>query len=132
MVPREALIYSYRRASYEQHSGPRLLVDLCRKAVRDVAEAREAVDVTTRREQLAHARQIVLFLQESLSLETGGSLAVELFRHYTYLIQRLAVAEIAAEPADLDTLQAKLETLRNTWAEAVRDYEEEQHVQHSA
>jgi hypothetical protein len=33
MVPRGFRIRSYRQASYDHHSGPKLLVDLCRRAV---------------------------------------------------------------------------------------------------
>jgi len=132
MVPREFHIRSYRRASYDHNSGPRLLVDLCRRAVRDVEDARDAVEIGERRRYLAHARDIVLFLQESLSLETGGAISVDLFRHYTYLIQQLAAAEVAAEPTGLPALLTKMEELQRTWAQAVRGFEEEEHVQQSA
>jgi len=109
----------------ETRSEPQLLVELCDRAVVAIARARESEDAAERREALQRARDIVSFLQDSLSLEAGGAVAVNLFRHYTFLIRRLMEAQNDAS-VDLDPIQTKLQELHVTWREAVQIVEEQQ------
>ena len=119
-------INAYRRVNVETRSEPQLLVELCDRAVAAIAMARGSRDDVERRESLQRARDIVAFLQESLSLEAGGAVAVNLFRHYTFLIRKLMEAQ--NDPAtDLEPLQTKLQELHVTWREAVQIVEEQQH-----
>jgi len=118
-------INAYRRVNVETRSEPQLLVDLCDRAVVAIATAAESHDDSERREALQRARDIVAFLQESLSLEAGGAVAVNLFRHYTFLIRKLMEAQNDPE-ADLALLQTKMQELHVTWREAVQIVEEQQ------
>ena len=124
--PNDSKINAYRRVNVETQSEPQLLVELCDRAVAAIAMARSSQDEAERRECLQRARDIVAFLQDSLSLEAGGAVAVNLFRHYTFLIRKLMEAQ--NDPAaDLELMQTKLQELHVTWREAVQIVEEQQH-----
>lgn len=123
--PMASKLQSYQRTTLETHSPQQLLVELCEGAVSMLARAVESDEPRVRKEELFRARRIVVALQESLSIETGGAVAVELFRHYTYLSRVLLQAHQNPMEADLEMLFGKLVELRDTWAEAVRIYSEE-------
>ena len=123
--PLASKLQSYQRTTLETHSPQQLLVELCQGAVSMMERAMESDDPTVRKDELFRARRIVVALQESLSIETGGAVAVELFRHYTYLSRVMLDAHQRPMEADLGMLHGKLLELRDTWAEAVRIYQED-------
>lgn len=120
-----AMIQTYRRADIEARSGPELLVDLCDGAVRAIEIAQTTDRNSVCRSELNRARRIVAALQEALSFEIGGAVALSLFRHYTYLNRLLIEAEQDPQQAQFGHLHEKLTDLRDTWAEAVNIFEEE-------
>ncbi len=126
--PMASKLQSYQRTTLETHSAPELLVELCEGAVSMVERAMDSDDLTERKDELFRARRIVVALQESLSIETGGSIAVELFRHYTFLSRKLLEAHQDPMNADLALMQEKLVELRDTWTEAVRIYSEDSYA----
>ena len=52
--------------------------------------------------------------------------------HYTFLVRLLLNAETQPHQADMDLLVHKFTDLRDTWAEAVRQAEEEEHARRTA
>ncbi len=125
MTATNAMIQTYRRADVEARSGPELLVDLCDGAVRAVEIAQNTDRPSVCKAELNRARRIIAALQEALSFEIGGTMAVNLFRHYTYLTRLLLEAEQDPAAAQFATLLEKLTDLRDTWTEAVDVFEEE-------
>lgn len=119
-TPTDAKIAAYTRTNVETRSEPQLLVDLCERARVGVDAARTTDDATVRRASLQRAREIVAFLQDSLSVELGGAVAVNLMRHYTFLNRALMEAIDDPAAADLDMLHGKFAELHETWREAVK------------
>ncbi len=119
-TPTDAKIAAYTRTNVETRSEPQLLVDLCDRALVAVDAARTTQDVTVQRASLQRAREIVSFLQDSLSVEVGGAVAVNLMRHYTFLNRSLIDAIDEPAKADLDMLHGKFAELHETWREAVK------------
>ena len=117
---------AYQRINVETQSEPRLLVDLCDRAAVAIDTARGSDDVVLKRSSLQRAREIIVFLQDSLSVECGGVVTVNVFRHYTYLARKLMEAQTDPASADLNLLYDKFSELRDTWSEAVRIVEEQQ------
>lgn len=118
-------LHSYRRMNLETRSGPELLLAVCDGALNSVEIAIESDDRRVRLDELSRARRIVLALQENLSIDTGGVVAINLFRHYTYLSRLLLEAQQDPMAADLTLVRAKLVELCDTWSEAVDLYLEE-------
>jgi flagellar secretion chaperone FliS len=126
--PMASKLQSYQRTTLETHSGPELLVELCAGAVSMVERAMDSEEPRERAHELFRARRIVVALQESLSIEIGGAIAVNLLRHYTFLSRKLLDAHQSPMDADLELLRAKLVDLRDTWTEAVRIDSEESYA----
>ena len=125
-TPTDAKIAAYTRTNMETRSEPQLLVDLCARAVVAADTARDTDDVTVQRASLQRAREIVAFLQDSLSVEVGGAVAVNLMRHYTFLNGKLIDAISDPGAADLAMIHGKLTELRDTWREAVEIFQDEE------
>ena len=123
--PMASKLQVYKRATVEMRSAPELLIDLCDAAVTNVERAMDCDDDASARESLFKARRIVVALQDSLSIETGGVVAVNLFRHYTYLARLLMEAQQNPAVADLELLRVKLADLADTWSQAVRIHQGE-------
>ena len=126
MMTNHSKIAAYHRTNVNTRSEPQLLVDLCDRAVVAVDTARGTDDVALRRSSLQKAREIIVFLQDSLSVEVGGAVAINLTRHYTFLNGKLMEAQAAPETADVELLFEKLSELRDTWQEAVRIHLEQE------
>lgn len=125
-TPTDAKLAAYTRTNVETRSEPQLLVDLCERARVAVDAARTTDDRRVQRESLQRAREIVAFLQDSLSVEVGGAVAVNLLRHYTFLNRTLIDALDDTASADLDMLHGKFAELHETWREAVSIYQEQE------
>jgi flagellar biosynthetic protein FliS len=126
--PMASKLQSYQRTTLETHSGPELLVELCEGAVSMVERAMDCEEPQERAHELFRARRIVVALQESLSVELGGVIAVNLLRHYTFLSRKLLEAHQSPMDSDLELLRGKLVDLRDTWTEAVRIHTEESYA----
>jgi flagellar biosynthetic protein FliS len=125
-TPTDAKLAAYTRTNVETRSEPQLLVDLCERARVAVDAARTTDDRTVQRASLQRAREIVAFLQDSLSVEVGGAVAVNLMRHYTFLNHTLIEALDDIASADLDMLHGKFAELHETWREAVSIFQEQE------
>ena len=125
-TPTDAKLAAYTRTNVETRSEPQLLVDLCERARVAVDAARTTDDRRVQRESLQRALELVAFLQDSLSVEVGGAVAVNLLRHYTFLNRTLIDALDDTASADLDMLHGKFAELHETWREAVSIYQEQE------
>jgi flagellar protein FliS len=89
-------------------------------ALRFVAEARSAAarkDIAARGDAISRAMAIVSELQNTLDVETGGDIARELDRLYTYINNRLLDVSVKRDAAALDEVQKLLTTLRDGWSQ---------------
>ncbi len=120
----DSKLNAYRKVNAETRSEPQLIVDLCERAVVAIDRARTASDDAERARELQRAREIVVFLQDGLSMDLGGALAVNLLRHYTWLARQVAEAQ-AGNDTDMDVLHGKFSELHVTWREAVGIFEQE-------
>lgn len=91
-------------------------------ALRFVGDARAALarnDVKARADAISRTLAIIAELQNTLDLEKGGAIAVELDRLYTYLTARLLDVTVQKNAAALDDVHKVLSTLRDGWAQIV-------------
>jgi flagellar protein FliS len=91
-------------------------------ALRFVGEARSAAarnDIASRGDAISRAMAIVSELQNTLDVETGGNLAKELDRLYSYINTRLLDVSLKKDIAALDEVQKLLTTLREGWSQVV-------------
>ena len=111
---------AYRRTEAQSRSPVELVIMLYDGALRFVGEARAAVarnDIRTRGEAVSRALAIVSELQNTLSVDTGGDIARELDRLYTYINYRLLDVSAKRDAAALDEVQKLLLTLREAWSQ---------------
>jgi flagellar secretion chaperone FliS len=83
-------------------------------------KAHEAKDWEKYNNHLIKAQHIVLEFMNSLDMEVGGEMAVNLFRLYEYLHYRLVQANIKKDVAMVDEVLDHLRNLKSTWEEAIR------------
>ncbi len=110
---------AYLRTETLSRSPLELVVMLYDGALRFVGEAREAMvrgDIRLRAHAIDRAMSIVAELQNTLNMDTGGDLAVELDRLYRFTSEKLLEATATRRVAALDEAQRVLVTLRDGWA----------------
>lgn len=66
---------------------------------------------------LKKVSDILLELQSSLNLETGGELAQTLYRLYDYMMGQLTKANLKKEPSLVIEVEKLLRPIRDAWAE---------------
>ncbi len=109
---------AYRRAEAQSRSPVELVLMLYDGALRFVGEARAAVarnDIASRGTAISRALAIVAELQNTLDVETGGDIARELDRLYSYINVRLLDVTAKRDAAALEEVQKLLTTLRQAW-----------------
>jgi flagellar protein FliS len=117
--------YAQYRAITTETAGPGdLLLQLYQAAIKNVGQARLAVECTnvpTAHKHIVRAQDIVLELQRTLDHEKGGELAATLDSLYTFMRRRLVDANIAKAVEPLDEVQGLLRQLLAAWQVAVRE-----------
>ena len=110
---------SYRQTEVVSRTPLELVTMLYDGALRFLATARDAMerrDINARREALNRALAIIAELQNTLNMELGGEIAVELDRLYEYSNLRLLDAAMRHDVTALDEVTRILEILRDGWA----------------
>lgn len=118
MTPRGA--EAYRRTEAQSRSPIELVLMLYDGALRFVGEAQAAAtrnDIAARSEAVSRALDIISELQNTLDVKTGGDLALELDRLYSYINTRLLDVSLKKEPAALEEVHKLLTTLREGWSQ---------------
>ena len=118
MTPRGA--EAYRRTEAQSRSPVELVLMLYDGAIRFVGEARSAVDrrdIAARGEAISRALAVVSELQNTLDVSTGGDIARQLDRLYSYINTRLLDVSLKRDAAALDEVQKLLTTLRDGWSQ---------------
>ena len=111
---------AYRRTEAQSRSPVELVLMLYDGALRFVGEARAAVarnDIAARGEAISRALAIVSELQNTLSVDTGGDIARELDRLYSYINLRLLDVTAKRDATALEEVQKLLTTLRDGWSQ---------------
>lgn len=114
----------YRRVTAETASRGDLLLQLYRAAIKNAAQAGEAIDgrdTAGAHRHIMRAVDIVVELQRTLNHEQGGDIARQLDRLYSYMHQRLLTANIEKNRAPLDEVAGLLRQLLSAWQVAVRE-----------
>jgi flagellar protein FliS len=111
---------AYRQTEARSRSPLELVVMLYDGALRFVAEAIEADagrQLARRGVAISKTLAIVGELQSTLSMSSGGAVAEELDRLYSYLQGRLLEVSTKKDPTALPEVLKLLTTLRDAWAE---------------
>ena len=113
----------YLKQEVESADPARLTELLFARAVRDLQNARELWNVSSRSVEalhhIGHAQKILLELQRTLDLKQGGEFAVKMNALYTYIQARLAEAStqsVATAPARIEEVLTHLTVISETWS----------------
>lgn len=79
--------------------------------------ASDAGDMRGRAEGIAKALAIVAELQNTLDMDSGGEVAVELDRLYAYVLSRLTDANVHRSVEPIDEVHRLFSPLRDAWAQ---------------
>jgi len=112
---------AYTTVDAQSRSPLELVVMLYDGAIRFVGQAREAHKQGDRRGRavgVSRAMAIVGELQNTLDVERGREIALELDRLYQYISSRLLDVTRTGDAAPLDEILVLLGTLRDGWAQA--------------
>ena len=112
---------AYATVDVQSRSPLELVIMLYDGAIRFVGQAREAHQQGDRRGRavgVSRAMAIVGELQNTLDVEKGRDIAVELDRLYHYITARLLDVTRTGDAAPLDEILLLLGTLRDGWAQA--------------
>ncbi|MBS1818546.1 MAG: flagellar export chaperone FliS [Acidobacteria bacterium] len=110
---------SYRQVEVQSRTPLELVTMLYDGAIRFLGTARDAMnrhDIPARREALNKTLAIIAELQNTLNMDQGGEVAVELDRLYEYINMRLLDAAMRNDVAPLDEVTRILGILREGWA----------------
>ncbi len=113
----------YLKNNVETASPDEVLIMLYDGAIRFLLIARKALEennVEKSHNHLIKAQNIVLEFMNSLDMDMGGEIAVNLYRLYEYLHYRLVQANIKKDVAMIDEVLDHLRKLKETWEEASR------------
>lgn len=104
----------------------KLILMLYQGALLSIASAKNQMlrkEISAKGQSISQAISIINDgLKASLDLNVGGELALNLSDLYSYMIQRLLVANMKNEPAILDEVSTLLLELRGAW-ESIRQTE---------
>jgi len=112
---------AYRQVESQSRTPMELVVMLYDGAIRFVGLAQAAFarnDIGARGDAISRAIAIVSELQNTLDLNSGGDLARELDRLYTYINSRLLDVTVKRDATGLEEVKKLLTTLREAWIQA--------------
>lgn len=113
----------YKKQAVETASPEEILIMLYDGAIRFLLIAKKAIaekDLEKSHKNLLKAQHIIQEFMNSLDMEIGGEMAVNLYRLYEYLHYRLVQANIKKDAAMIDEVLQHLKSLKATWEEAIR------------
>ncbi|HLA39922.1 MAG TPA: flagellar export chaperone FliS, partial [Candidatus Glassbacteria bacterium] len=71
-------------------------------------------------------QNILVELMSSLNFEKGGEISVNLFRIYEFMHYTLVQANIKKDAEPVKRIASQLRTLRDSWAQALKNQENQQ------
>lgn len=96
-----------------------LIVFLYESSLTLMDQARERIaanDVPGTHEKLDRCRNIFLHLLSTLNLEDGGELAQKLSSLYAYFIEKITMANVTKNAAELDDIAPLITNIKDAWA----------------
>jgi flagellar protein FliS len=112
----------YKKNQIETATPEEILIMLYEGAIRFSLIAKKAIaaqDTEKANANLIKAQHIVREFMDSLDMEIGGEMALNLYRLYEYLHYRLVQANIKKDVAIIDEVLDHLRSLKTTWEEAI-------------
>ena len=109
---------AYRQVEAQSRSPLELEVMLYDGALARLTEAGAAAargDLRARGTGVTKALAIISSLQETLNVESGGTVAIELDRLYTYASQRLLDVTVKQDLSGIQEVRKLLSQLRDAW-----------------
>ncbi|UNC93823.1 flagellar export chaperone FliS [Candidatus Contubernalis alkaliaceticus] len=111
----------YQHNQVETSTPGKLLLMLYNGALKFIREARKAAEeknIEKVNNKIGRAQDIIFELMSSLNFEQG-KIAENLYALYDYMNQRLIEANIKKDDKILAEVEGMLESLRDTWKEAI-------------
>jgi flagellar protein FliS len=115
---------AYRQVEAQSRSPLELVVMLYDGALARLTEAGAAAargDLRARGTAVSKALAIIASLQETLNVEAGGTVAVELDRLYAYASQRLLDVTLKQDTSGIHEVHRLLSQLRDAWQQIAQD-----------
>lgn len=122
----------YKKNQIETASPEEILIMLYDGAIRFLLVAKKAheeKDLEKYHNHLIKAQHIILEFMNTLDMEVGGEIALNLYRLYEYLHHRLVQANIKKDVAMIDEVVDHLRGLKTTWEEAIHIAKQERRSQ---
>lgn len=111
---------AYYQTHIQSRSPLELVVMLYDGAIRFLTQTQEAMergDLVAKRHAMSRSMAILAELQGMLDLEQGGEVAASLDSLYTYMIERLSVANAERDPKPIAEVVRLLGGLRDAWSQ---------------
>ena len=111
---------AYQENQVKTADRPRLVVTLYEEAIRYLKEAVQAFkegDHERKGERLVFGMEVISELLASLDTEAGGEIAKNLKGLYTYMLQRLVLADAEGDPEKVQEVISLLQELLEAWKE---------------
>ena len=121
--------HQYLKTQIETATQPQLLLMLFDAAVKKLHISKKAIqnkEIEKAHTELTKVQRIFTELMLALDLELGGEMATNLMRIYDFIYHHLVKANIRQDAAMVDEVLPIVETLRDTWVQAVDKYNQEQ------
>jgi flagellar protein FliS len=113
----------YKQNAVETAPSAKLLIMLYSGAVKFLLQGQK--DLAEKKYEAAHnnlvkAQEIILELDNTLNMEQGGEIAVNLRQLYNFYYQQTVQANIKKDPDLLEPVIGFFRSFRDVWAEAAR------------
>lgn len=112
----------YKKNQIETATPEQILILLYDGAIQYLNKAKMALDSSTDEQlymNLLGCEKIILEFMNTLDMELGGALAVNLYNLYEYLYNTLVNAGINKNRTNIDEVLKHLTSLRETWQKAI-------------
>ncbi len=114
---------SYKKTQIDTANPETLILMLYDGALRFISQAEEAFaekNLERINNMLLRVQAIIAELLASLNREKGGEIATNLERLYIFFLEKLGEANVKKDPEPMRAIKPLIETLRNTWEEAMK------------
>lgn len=122
MNPANPYLKQYKKNQIETATPEEVLILLYDGAIQFLNKAKiafEQEDFSSYSNHLIGAEKIILEFMNTLDMEIGGDLAVNLYRLYEYLYRSLINANLNKDISKVDEVLKILKGLRETWQKAI-------------
>jgi flagellar protein FliS len=116
----------YRQTQVTTVDKGRLIIILYEGAIRFIREAikaQEAGDIPTKASSINRALDIITELNQSLNMQEGGDIAVNLRRIYKFWNDHLLKAKVSRDGQGLTDVESMMVSLAQAWQVVCRDPE---------